>query len=190
MLVPMAKTAKQENRVLVVDDSPIDQHLIAAHLKEWGFDTVSASDGEKAWEILRRPGSPVLALLDWVMPGMDGVELCRKLRNQEGREDYVYTILLTAKNSRAADLLKAMDAGVEDFLGKPFDELELKARLLVGKRIVALQQELIAAREAMRTAATYDGLTGLLNRREIVDFLGRELKRAFRRSACKKAIPQ
>jgi CheY-like chemotaxis protein len=115
----MAKTTKAENRVLVVDDSPIYQHLIAAHLKEWGFDVVSATDGAKAWEILRRPGSPVLALLDWVMPGMDGVELCRKLRNQEGREDYVYTILLTAKNSRA-DLLKAMDAGGGRLLSNPF----------------------------------------------------------------------
>jgi two-component system, cell cycle response regulator len=175
----MAKPVKADNRVLVVDDSPIYQHLIAAHLREWGFDIVAVTDGAKAWEILRRPGSPLLALLDWVMPGMDGVELCRKLRNQEGREDYVYTVLLTARNSRA-DLLKAMEAGVDDFLAKPFDELELKARLLVGKRIVALQRELIAAREIMRTAATYDGLTGLLNRREIVDVLSRELKRGFR----------
>jgi diguanylate cyclase (GGDEF)-like protein len=175
----MSKTAKPENRVLVVDDSPVYQHLIAAHLREWGFEIVSAHDGKQAWEILRRPGAPVLALLDWVMPGMDGVELCRKLRNQESREGYVYTILLTAKNSRA-DLLKAMEAGVDDFLGKPFDELELKARLLVGKRIVALQQELIAAREAMRTAATYDGLTGLLNRGEIVECLQRELSRGHR----------
>jgi len=113
------------------------------------------------------------------MPGMDGVELCRKLRNQEGREEYVYTILLTAKNSRA-DLLKALEAGVDDFLGKPFEELELKARLLVEKRIVALHQELIAAREAMRTAATYDDLPGLMNRREIVDCLKRELARGRR----------
>jgi len=170
----MAKATRPENRVLVVDDSPSYQHLGAAHLREWGFDIVSASDGTKAWEILRRPGSPVLALLDWVMPGMDGVELCRKLRAQEGREDYVYTILLTAKNRRT-DLLKAMEAGVDDFLAKPFDELELKARLLVGKRIVALHQELIAARETMRTA-----LTGLLNRREIVDSWKRELSRGYR----------
>lgn len=147
------KPAKRENQVLVVDDSPIYQHLIAAHLREWGFDIISATDGLQAWEILRRPGAPVLALLDWVMPGMDGVELCRKLRNQEGREEYVYTILLTAKNGRA-DLLKAMQAGVDDFLSKPFDELELKARLLVGQRIVALQQELIAAREVARPRPT------------------------------------
>jgi two-component system, cell cycle response regulator len=179
MVFSMTKPAKSENQVLVVDDSPIYQHLIAAYLREWGFKIVSATNGVEAWEILRRPGAPVLALLDWVMPGMDGVELCRKLRNQEGREGYVYTILLTAKNSRA-DLLKAMEAGVDDFLSKPFDELELKARLLVGKRIVALQQELIAAREAMRAAATYDGLTGLLNRREIVECLNRELTRGRR----------
>src|SRR5579864_7572103 len=101
MVFSMTKPTKSENQVLVVDDSPIYQHLIAAYLREWGFKIVSATNGVEAWEILRRPGAPVLALLDWVMPGMDGVELCRKLRNQEGREGYVYTILLTAKNSRA-----------------------------------------------------------------------------------------
>jgi diguanylate cyclase (GGDEF)-like protein len=173
------KPAKPDNHVLVVDDSPIYQHLIAAHLREWGFEVLAATNGLQAWEILRRPGAPVLALVDWVMPGMDGVELCRKLRSHEAREEYVYTILLTAKNGRA-DLLKAMEAGVDDFLAKPFDELELKARLLVGKRLVVVQQELIAAREAMRSAATYDGLTGLLNRREIVQSVERELSRAAR----------
>src|ERR1700758_487663 len=175
----MHMLGKVDNRVIVVDDSPIYQHLITAHLREWGFEVMSARNGLEAWEILRRPGAPMLALMDWVMPGMDGVELCRKLRAEGASERYVYTILLTAKNSRA-DLLKAMEAGVDDFLAKPFDELELKARLLVGKRIVALQQELIAAREAMRAAATYDGLTGLLNRREIVECLNRELTRGRR----------
>jgi diguanylate cyclase (GGDEF)-like protein len=175
----VSKPAKPDYRVLVVDDSPVYQHLIAAHLREWGFEIVAANNGLQAWEILRRPGAPLLALVDWVMPGMDGVELCRKLRSQEGPEEYIYTILLTAKNGRS-DLLKAMEAGVDDFLAKPFDELELKARLLVGQRLVLVHQELIAAREAMRNAATYDGLTGLLNRREIMESLKRELSRAAR----------
>jgi PleD family two-component response regulator len=93
----VSKPAKPDNHVLVVDDSPIYQHLIAAHLREWGFEVLAATNGLQAWEILRRPGAPVLALIDWVMPGMDGVELCRKLRSHEAREEYVYTILLTAK---------------------------------------------------------------------------------------------
>jgi len=168
-----------DNRVMVVDDSPIYQHLIAAHLREWGFEVIAAHNGLEAWEILRRPGAPALALIDWVMPGMDGVELCRKLRAEGASERYVYTILLTAKKSRA-DLLKAMEAGVDDFLAKPFDEMELKARLLVGKRLVDLHKELIVAREAMRAAATSDALTGLSNRREALDFLRRELSRASR----------
>lgn len=164
---------------MLVDDSPVYRHLISAQLRDWGFDVITANDGLEAWKVLGRPGAPSLAVLDWVMPKMDGVELCKKLREQGVSETYVYTILLTAKDEKS-DLLRAMDAGVDDYLAKPFDPLELKARLLVGKRIVSLQQELIAAREAMRAAATFDELTGLLNRREIVDFLSRELSRASR----------
>jgi two-component system, cell cycle response regulator len=164
---------------MLVDDSPVYRRLISGHLRDWGFDVIVANDGLEAWNVLGRSGAPSLALLDWVMPRMDGVELCKKLREQGASQNYVYTILLTAKDEKS-DWHKAMEAGVDDYLAKPFDPLQLKARLLVGKRIVGLHQELIAAREAMRAAATFDGLTGLLNRREIVDFLSRELSRSSR----------
>ncbi len=167
-----------DERVLLVDDSPIYRHLISGYLREWGFELMLAKDGLEAWRVLERMDSPTLVLTDWVMPGMDGLELCKKLR--EGQTDrYIYTILLTSKDEKS-DLLKAMEAGVDDYLVKPFDDQELRARLLVGKRILSLQQELIAARDAMIRAAMHDLLTEVLNRREIMECLRRELSRAKR----------
>jgi len=168
-----------DDRVLVIDDSPVYRHLISGHLREWGFEVMTATSGVEGWEILRQPGCPTLVISDWVMPGMDGIELCQKVRQSRASESYVYFLLLTSKDART-DLLKAMEAGADDYLVKPFDEQELKARLLVGTRILRLQKALVEAREAMRFAATYDALTGLLNRREIVEAVRRELARARR----------
>jgi diguanylate cyclase (GGDEF)-like protein len=168
-----------DKRILVIEDSPVYRHLITSHLREWGFEMVVAKSGEEGWEILERGDSPKLALMDWVMPGMDGAQICRRLRQRNASDSYVYSILLTSRDSRA-DLMKALEAGADDYLAKPFDEHELKARLLVGMRIVGLQEELIAARERMRYDATRDSLTGLLNRREILESLGRELARSRR----------
>ena len=170
---------RYDNRVLVVEDSAVYRHLITGHLREWGFDVTVANGGLEGWNILQRPSGPTLVLLDWVMPGMDGVDLCRKVRGKGSRDSYAYIVLLTAKDSRS-DLLKALEAGADDYLVKPFDEQELKARLLVGKRILGLQQELVQARESMRFAASHDGLTGLMNRTEIVKALHRELDRSCR----------
>jgi len=153
--------------------------LIAGHLREWGFEVVTLTDGLQAWTLLQQANSPKLALMDWVMPKMDGTEVCRRLREKGACESYVYTILLTSKDGRE-DLLRAMDAGADDFLVKPFDELELKARLMVGRRILDLQAELIAAREGMRYSATHDSLTGLKNRGELMETLRRDLARAKR----------
>jgi two-component system, cell cycle response regulator len=118
-------------------------------------------------------------LLDWVLPHVDGVELCRRLRNAGSQHFYTYTVLLTAKDS-PADLLEGMRAGADDYLIKPFEPLELKARLLAGQRILDLQQNLIEARELLRVAATYDALTKLLNRAEILRLLEAELARCNR----------
>jgi len=170
---------KAHKRVLVIDDSAVYRRLMAGHLREWGFEVTVAESSAEGWKILEQPNSPNLVLLDWIMPGMDGVELCQKLRAQRPSEPYVYMILVTSKEN-PADLLKAMEAGIDDYLVKPFDEQELKARLLVGQRIVALQRELIEVRESMHHATTYDRLTGLLNRQEIVEFLRRELVRSAR----------
>jgi len=170
---------KPDSRIVLVEDSPVYQRLISGHLREWGFDVIALTDGLQAWTLLQQPHSPRLALMDWVMPKLDGTAVCRKLRERPTGESYVYTILLTAKDSRG-DLLKAMEAGADDYLVKPFDELELKAKLMVGKRILALQEELISAREAMRYSATHDSLTGVMNRKEVLDALRKELARSRR----------
>jgi two-component system, cell cycle response regulator len=177
-----AKASSSEKRagsILVAEDSAIYRRLIESHLKEWGFDFTCAKDGKEAWKLLAKHDAPRLALLDWVLPEIDGIELCRRLRGRTEDEHYTYTILLTAKN-RKDEMLEAMDAGADDFLAKPFDPLELKARLLVGQRIVDLQQKLVSANTALQFVASHDFLTGAWNRSEILAFMQRELARARR----------
>ncbi len=166
-------------QALVVDDSAVYRKLIGDHLRSWGFGVTLAETGTEAWRILEQPDAPKLALLDWVLPDLDGIELCQRIREAGSSGPYVYVILLTSKEGRQ-NMLDAMQAGADDYLVKPFNELELKARLLVGKRILDLQEELVAARESMRHAATHDSLTGLMNRGEIVAMLERELERSGR----------
>jgi diguanylate cyclase (GGDEF)-like protein len=169
-------------RILLAEDSAFYRRVIANHLKEWGFDFVTAKDGKEAWKLLAKPDGPRVALLDWVLPEIEGIELCRRLRSLAENAGYTYTLLLTGK-SRREEMLEAMDAGVDDFLAKPFDPAELKARLLVGKRIVELQQKLISTNDALRFAATHDSLTQVWNRGEVLTFLRRELARARRAAA-------
>jgi two-component system cell cycle response regulator len=166
-------------QVLVVEDSAVYRKLIGDDLQAWDFRVTLAEDGAQASAVLDRPDSPKLVLLDWVLPDIEGIELCQRIRKAGSSRPYVYVILLTSKDGRQ-DMLHAMEAGADDYLVKPFDELELKARLLVGKRILDLQEELVQAREAMRHAATHDSLTELLNRGEILAMLQRELERARR----------
>lgn len=166
-------------QVLVVEDSAVYRKVICDHLESWGFSTTVAESGEEAWQALEQPSSPRLVLLDWVLPDMDGIDLCQRIRQVGSRRNYVYVILLTSKEGRQ-NMLDAMQAGADDYLLKPFDESELKARLLVGKRILDLQEELVTARESMRHAATHDSLTGLMNRAAVLDVLDRELERARR----------
>lgn len=166
-------------QALVVDDSAVYRKLIGDHLRGWGFGVTLAETGSEAWGILEQPDAPKLVLLDWVLPDLDGIGLCQRIRQAGSSGPYVYVILLTSKEGHQ-NMLDAMQAGADDYLMKPFDELELKARLLVGKRILDLQDELVSARESMRRAATQDSLTGLMNRGEIVAMLLRELERARR----------
>jgi len=166
-------------QALVVDDSAVYRKLIGDHLRSWNFGVTLAETGSEAWQILEKPDSPKLVLLDWVLPDLDGIELCKRIRKAGSTGPYVYVILLTSNEGRQ-NMLDAMQAGADDYLVKPFDELELKARLLVGKRILDLQEELVSARESMRHAATHDSLTGLMNRGEILTMLERELERARR----------
>jgi two-component system, cell cycle response regulator len=170
---------KAYRRVLVIEDSPVFRSQMSNRLREWNFEVTIAENAADGWKILDQPNSPHLLLLDWAMPGLESAEISRKLEAHRSRDLCVYAILVTAKGT-PEELLKAMEAGVDDYLAKPFDEHELRGRLLAGQRVVALQRELIELRDSMNHATTYDGLTGLLNRREIVEFLRRELVRSGR----------
>jgi diguanylate cyclase (GGDEF)-like protein len=165
-------------RVLVAEDNPIFQAMLGGILDKWGYETVRARDGEEAWKVLQSEESPRLAILDWMMPKLDGVEICRRVRAL-GREPYVYIVLLTAR-TESRDLVEGMDAGADDYLTKPFRNHELRVRLRAGRRILDLQEDLMRAREALREQATHDALTGLHNRGSILDILHRELARGGR----------
>ena len=165
-------------RVLIADDSVVSRRLLEGTLRRWEYDVVVASDGTEAWNCLQRPDSPPLAILDWMMPGMTGPEICRLVR-QAPREPYTYILLLTSK-SQKEDLIEGMGAGADDYITKPFDQHELNVRLRAGRRIVELQSQLLEAREALREQATRDFLTRCWNRSSILDILARELTRALR----------
>jgi diguanylate cyclase (GGDEF)-like protein len=165
-------------RILIAEDDPVSRRMLEAFLKKWGYDVLVACDGPQAWAALEPDDSPTLAILDWMMPGMDGVQVCRKVRERSNRP-YVYIILLTAKG-RKQDIIEGIEGGADDYLVKPFDAHELRAHLRAGKRILDLQEELISAREALRVQATHDPLTGLWNHAAIFDTLRTELERASR----------
>jgi len=167
-------------RVLIADDSIVSRHLLDATLRKWGYQVVVACDGNEAWAILQSEDAPKIAILDWVMPGLTGPEVCRRVRAIAKEKDiYTYILLLTSKSQRE-DLIEGMESGADDYLTKPFDQHELKVRLRPGTRIIELQQELIAAREALRDQATRDFLTHIWNRSSILDILQRELARSQR----------
>jgi two-component system, cell cycle response regulator len=165
-------------KVLIAEDDMVSRRLLEATLTRWGYEVVVTRDGVEAWQVLQGTAPPPLAILDWMMPGMDGVEVCRKVR-QRGQEPYIYLLLLTTKG-RKENIIEGLDAGADDYLTKPFDPHELQVRLRTGKRIVTLQSELIDAREALRIQATHDALTGMWNRRAIIEMLGNELARSRR----------
>jgi diguanylate cyclase (GGDEF)-like protein len=165
-------------RVLIADDSIVSRRLLQATLEKWEYEVTQAADGDEAWSLLQQPNGPQLAILDWMMPGMTGVELCHRIR--EGiKEPYVYIILLTSKN-QTEDIVEGMNAGADDYLAKPFNLQELQVRLRAGRRIVELQTELMGAREALRDQATHDSLTGIKNRGTIIEALQTEVIRAER----------
>jgi len=165
-------------KILLADDEPIARTMVQHWLGGWGYTVVSVKDGEAALEALENDPEIRLALLDWVMPKVDGLEVCRRIRSRPS-EPYTYVVLLTARDNKT-DIVDGLDAGADDYLVKPCNPLELKVRLRAGRRVVELQEELVAAREKLRYEAMHDGLTALLNRRAVLDQLDRELTRAGR----------
>lgn len=167
-------------RILIADDSIVSRHLLDATLRKWGYEVVVACDGIEAWNYLQAEDAPKLAILDWVMPGLTGPEVCRRVREKAHDKDaYTYILLLTSKSLRE-DLIEGMESGADDYITKPFDQHELKVRLRAGTRIIDLQRELVAAREELREQATKDFLTRIWNRSSILDIFQRELSRGTR----------
>ena len=158
-------------RVLAAEDNPVFQSMLRTMLTKWGYTPIVARDGNEAWRVLESEEAPRLAVLDWMMPGIDGVEICRRLRSLN-REPYIYILLLTAR-TESQDLIEGMDAGADDYLTKPFNAHELRVRIRAGRRILDLQ-------DALREQATHDGLTGLLNRNSILEKLDEEVARSAR----------
>jgi len=165
-------------KILIAEDDAISRRLLETILRKWGYDVLVAVDGGQAWAELQKEDAPRLAILDWMMPEMDGVEVCGKVREQSD-SPYVYILLLSAKSQRE-DLVKGMESGADDYITKPFDANELKVRLRAGRRILDLQTQLISAQEALRDQAARDPLTGIWNRNAIFDIFRRELSRAER----------
>ena len=131
-------------RILIAEDDSISRKLIERSLQRLGFDSITAKNGEEAWRILNQPDSPSMAILDWMMPGMSGPEVCRRVREAAHESDdhrYKYLILLTAK-SKQSDVSEGLRSGADDYLTKPFDLMELQCRLDVGKRVLALNRAL------------------------------------------------
>jgi two-component system, cell cycle response regulator len=164
--------------VLVAEDDPIFRHILESWLRKWNYRVTSLENGLDAWRVLQQDDSPQMAILDWMMPGLDGVELCRRIRKQ-AQGPYKYVLLLTAKGGKE-DIVAGLEAGADDYLIKPFDVDELRARMRTGKRILELQDALLKAHTEMQFKAAHDPLTGLWNRGAIMDLLHRETQRGVR----------
>src|SRR5829696_3707697 len=124
-------------RILIADDNHFYRRALEMTLREWGYEVLAVSDGQTAWDVLQSDQAPKLAILDWMMPGLDGLEVCRRLR-AVSRHEPTYVIILTSKDGKE-HAIAALDSGADDYVRKPFDRDELRARLRVGRRIVGLQ---------------------------------------------------
>ena len=164
--------------VLVAEDDPMYRRILERSLRNWGYKVIAVDNGRRALQEVDAGDAPELLVLDWMMPDIDGIEVCRRIRALRKRV-YPYILLLTAKNAKQ-DLIVGLDAGADDYLTKPFHADELLARLRAGTRILNLQRDLIRAQEQLQYQATHDVLTGIWNRRAIMDFLFEELERARR----------
>jgi two-component system, cell cycle response regulator len=164
-------------KLLVADDSLYYRNMLQSLLESWGYEVVLAVDGYDAQRILDSDDAPRLAILDCVMPGLSGFDLCERIRAR--KQGYVYTILLSADNQQS-DVLKGFEFGADDYLCKPINQLELRTRLKVGEIIIRSHEEVAEAHEALKFEALHDSLLRTWNRRAIIELLGKELSRAKR----------
>ncbi len=174
----LANPASGLDTVLIAEDDPVFRHLLESWLRRWNYRVVAVNNGLEAWKILQEKNSPHMAILDWVMPGMDGIDLCRKIREGESGP-YRYVVLLTSKDEKH-DVVAGLDAGADDYLTKPFDVKELRARVRAGQRILELQEALLRSQQALQFEAEHDPLTSLWNRGAIFKVMEREARRSHR----------
>ena len=167
-------------RILIAEDDCTSRNILTAVLKKLGHEVIVTRNGLEAWDALRQPAAPPLVILDWMMPGLDGAEVCRRLRTLK-KDLSPHIIMLTTREGKA-DIIAGLEAGADDYLPKPYDPGELCARINVGRRMIELQTNLLATRNALEHAALHDPLTGILNRRAILDVLSRELSRVQRQN--------
>ncbi|MCD6043133.1 MAG: diguanylate cyclase, partial [Burkholderiales bacterium] len=161
-------------KVLLAEDDSASRILFSRWLAKWGYQVTAVGDGEAALEALRADQGLRLCVMDWMMPGLDGIDVCRAIRGRS--EPYTYVILLTGKTNKD-DVVRGLEAGADDYIVKPCNALELEVRLRAGRRVLELQEALITSREALRREAMHDALTGLLNRTALLEHMGRELGR-------------
>jgi phosphoserine phosphatase RsbU/P len=148
-------------KVLIAEDETVSRRLLEGALTRWGYEVVSAHDGEQAWALLQEAGAPTIMVLDWLMPRLDGIEICRRVRAHP-RLSSTYVILLTSRSSKE-DIVQGLEAGADDYVMKPFDTAELRARMQVGVRVVNLQTTLAErVRQLEDALSSVKHLQGLL----------------------------
>jgi len=165
-------------KLLIADDDLTSRVLLESLSRKWGFEPVAVEDGLAAWEELEKEDSPRLLLIDWEMPRLTGLALCQRIRRKVDSNP-VYIILLTSRN-KTIDIVTGLEMGANDYVTKPFNNVELQARVHVGERMLTLQQELNEAKEKLAFQASHDVLSGLLNRRAVMESLEKEMARADR----------
>ncbi len=174
----LSRKGESAMRILIAEDDRTSRTVLAGVLTKEGHQVEATVNGAEAWEALRQPGAPALAILDWAMPEMDGLDVVRRVRAlQTDRPPYI--LMLTTRGEKA-DIIAGLEAGANDYLSKPFDPGELRARIEVGRRMVEMQAALVASRETLAHRASHDPLTGMLSRRAILEKLEEELARAGR----------
>lgn len=164
--------------ILIAEDDPASRAALEGFLRRWGYAVQVACDGGEAWAALQQEDAPHLAILDWMMPVLDGLDVVRRLRGS-ARDHYTYVIMLTGRD-QSSDMAIGFEGGVDDYLLKPFDRHELQSRLRVARRILAAQADLLVARDLLHEQALNDPLTGLRNRRAAEDVARRELAQSAR----------
>src|SRR6202051_1615214 len=169
-------------KILIADDEAISRRLLEKTLEREGYEVITVDNGRLALQQLSLPDGPRMALLDWLMPELDGTRGCQEVRKRH-EQPYVHIVLVTSRGSKE-DVVVGLEAGADDYLTKPWDPAELNARLRVGQRILQLEDRLGEARQTMSFKAPHQPLTPLFNLGVIVDFLARELTRTRREKGC------